>query len=192
MPNLPPSRWTDADQTPDAGTDWLVAPLPRLTRFIVHAYHEPLRRNLPLLATRARDVDAAGEWPLVSGDLLEHLDALARDVPLHLDYEEQLLFPAIEALSRGDRVPFCSEAARLPVLEQQHAQFGTCLKDLARLTAWFTPPDGVGPTVQELCADLSRLMESTYVHVHLERNVLLERALQISSALAASSPDEPP
>ena len=151
----------------------------------------PLRRSLPsLLATAAR-VDAS-EWPDVIGTVRECLDALAHEVPPHLDYEERQLFPAIEALARGDRVPFQHELSRLTDVEQQHGQFGARLKELARVTKWFTPPAGVGPAVAELCDELSRLMEATYVHVHLERNVLLPRATQLADALAASPPTQPP
>lgn len=190
MPNIPPSPWT-ADQTSDAATDWLAAPLTQLTRFIVQVYHEPLRQDLPRLQAHAREVEIA-EWPQVLGAVREHLDALARDVPPHLDYEEQLLFPAIDALARGDRALFDREVSRVPDLERQHDQFGMRLKDVARLTSWFTPPPGVGCAGQALCAELSSLMEATYVHVHLERDVLLARAVQLSNGLGDSSRDAPP
>jgi iron-sulfur cluster repair protein YtfE (RIC family) len=188
MPNIPPPQWTSADERPDAGTDWLAAPLTQLTRFIVRAYHEPLRRDLPRLQARAREVELA-EWPQVLGAVREHLDALARDVPAHLDYEEQQLFPAIDALARGDRGPFRTEESRLPELERQHDAFGMRLKHLARLTAWFTAPVGAGRAAHALCAELSSLMEATYVHVHLERNVLLARAVDVSRRGHAGAAD---
>ena len=190
MSTIPPSS-SHADPTSDAGTDWLAAPLAHLVQFIVHDYHVPLRTNLPYLLANAEGIDPA-EWPDVIGTVRECLGALAREVPPHLDYEEQQLFPAIEALARGDRAPFQRELSSLPDVEQQHGQFGARLRELARVTTWFTPPAGVGPAVAELCADLSSLMEATYVHVHLERNVLLPRATQLCDALAARLPAEPP
>lgn len=189
MSTIPPS--SSPDPTSDAGTDWLTAPLAHLTQFIVHDYHVPLRRNLPALLDGAAHVEAS-EWPGVIGTVRACLDDLAREVPPHLDYEERQLFPAIEALARGDRAPFQRELSRFPDVEQQHGRFGARLKELARVTGWFTPPVVVGPAVSQLCADLSRLMEATYVHVHLERNVLLPRARQLADAMAAAPPAQPP
>lgn len=190
MSIIPPSSWP-ADPTSEAGTDWLTAPLAHLTQFIVHDYHAPLRRNLPALLDSAARIDVSN-WPDVIGTVRDCLDALVREVPPHLDYEERQLFPAIEALARGEREPFQCERARLHDVELQHGRFGARLKELARVTGWFTPPAGVGPAVVVLCADLSRLMEATYVHVHLERNVLLPRATQLAEAMSAAPPAQPP
>lgn len=165
---------SDLPTQPD--TDWLVAPLPQLVQFVVDTYHEPLRHDLPRLREKMARVEAAhGEaWPAMIGPLAHDLERLADELLDHISREERDVFPAmLECDAAVPAEPF--DLALTERLQGDHAAIGARLKDMARVTGWFQPPVGACSTVRVLFAELARLAEVTYMHVHLENNVLFPR-----------------
>jgi regulator of cell morphogenesis and NO signaling len=168
----------------DDDIDWLIAPIPQLVQFIVDTFHAPLRDDLPRLRETMGRVETAHghEWPAVIGPLAHDLERLSADLLDHIGREEREDFPAMvdAATEQPDRT---FDVARLERLEADHAAIGARLKDMARVTGWFQPPVGACPTVRVLFAELACLAEATYMHVHLENNVLFPRI----TALARSA-----
>jgi regulator of cell morphogenesis and NO signaling len=157
-------------------TDWLAAPLPELVQFIVDNYHVPLRYDLPRLREMMGRVEAAhgAAWPAVVGPLAHDLERLADELLEHIEREERDVFPAmLDCVASTSSALF--DASMTERLESDHASIGARLKDMARVTGWFQPPIGACPTVRVLFAELARLAEATYMHVHLENNVLFPR-----------------
>ena len=171
----------------DADIDWLIAPIPQLVRFIIDTFHTPLREDLPRLReTMARVETAHGhEWPAVIGPLAHDLERLSADLLDHIGREELEVFPTM-ADAEGTQPDQPFDVALLDRLEADHAAIGARLKDMARVTGWFQPPVGACPTVRVLFAELACLAEATYMHVHLENNVLFPR---IAALARSARPD---
>ena len=163
-----------------AGEDWTARPLGELIDYILEQYHEPLRRDLPVLIALARKVEKvhAGKATCPVG-LAEHLERIAAAVESHLAKEERILFPFIRA-GRGD-------AAYMPirVMMQEHEDHGDNLRQTRALTHDLTVPDGACASWRELYRGLASLEAELWKHIHLENYVLFPRACETAGTAAA-------
>lgn len=182
-----------AQQASDSHTDWHAAPLDRLVTFIVQTCHVPLREELPRLVAMARAVrdSAAVQAPAMMPTLVAHLEALAVEMPQHLDREEQQLFPAIVELARGRPEAFLQLTPLVTALERDDQALRERLKALAELTGWFQPPPGCSDAQYTLYGAISRLTEATYLHLLLEHVVLVPRARLMADAAGRPTRDQP-
>lgn len=149
---------------------WTEAPVADLVRHIVHAYHVPLREELPRLESMLRKVNR------VHGDkdperlprLLTTYLALESELADHMAREEEVLFP--EMLQHG-------EEALVPVevFVDDHTAAGEALAEIRELTDGFRVPDYACNTWRALWHGLEALERSMHQHIHLENNVLFPR-----------------
>lgn len=163
--------------------DWSTRPLPELTAHIVERFHDPLRAELPRLrAMLDKVISRHGDsFGAVLDPLSRTFDDFHADLLSHMQKEEIVLFPAIDALSgaAAGREPFhCGTiAAPVSVMEMEHEHAGEALATMRRLTSDFTPPEWACPTFRGLYHGLAQLEGDMHLHVHLENNVLFPRAL---------------
>lgn len=157
---------------PTGQTDWESQPPVAIIEFILTRFHDPLRRDLPGLVERAREVEAAERGkPLAPVGLAEHLEQVRLAVEDHLAKEEKILFPLILA-GRGS-------LALMPIRVMM-SEHGDHLHDLARtrhLTHDFTLPETASARWQDLYQDLQGLEDDLNQHIGLEDNVLFTRAI---------------
>lgn len=90
--------------------------------------------------------------------------------------EEQVLFPAIAALSRGGNAPVSLEDP-IACMLHEHDDAGAALARLRELTRGFEPPAEACNTYRALFAGLRDLEEDLHRHIHLENAVLFPAAL---------------
>ena len=104
--------------------------------------------------------------------------------------EEEVLFPAIEALARAPRLAGANPpiAELIAALEGEHDGAGAALARLRELTGGFTPPAGACNTFRALYDGLARLESDMHLHVHLENSVLFPRAQARERELGVSAP----
>ena len=107
--------------------DWRQQPLPKLVEHIVRHFHAAHRAELPRLLAMAQKVESvhAPNRDCPRG-LADHLSFVQQEMDLHMQKEEQILFPALVA-GRGAQA-----AAPIHCMEQEHVQHG---ENLQRLTA---------------------------------------------------------
>jgi regulator of cell morphogenesis and NO signaling len=156
---------------PQAGVDWEHEALPRLVDHIVARYHTRHREQLPeliRLALRVEQVHAG--HPDCPIGLAEHLRTMAQELESHMQKEEQVLFP-IFVMGQGGRA-----GAPITVMRMEHDQHGQALEQLAALTHDITAPAGACNTWRALYLGLQTLREDLMDHIHLENNILFERA----------------
>jgi regulator of cell morphogenesis and NO signaling len=168
------SRGTDDSDT----RDWSREPPGALIAHIVTVYHQPLREELPRLQTMAAKVARVHGF---KAPHLARLDAivaeLSGDLLTHMQKEEMVLFPAIDALAReaaGRPFPI---GAPIAVMEREHDHAGSLLEELRAITGGYQVPDWGCATMRALYHGLADLEAAMHVHVHLENNVLFPRAL---------------
>jgi regulator of cell morphogenesis and NO signaling len=177
------ARLADAEAAPLTDSrDWAKESLTALARHIVAAYHEPLREELPHLeamAAKVASVHGAGAPYLsrVKAIVLE----LSAELRSHMQKEEIVLFPAIEALESQSKGVMPLNAP-ITVMEDEHDYAGALLAELRAITRGYEVPDWGCGTFQALYRGLDELESMMHVHIHLENNILFPRALAAPTA----------
>jgi regulator of cell morphogenesis and NO signaling len=145
------------------------APVERLVRQMLQAYHHVLREELPRLhrlAQRVLQADAERHTETLTAVLDTFLD-LRASVEDHVAREERAQTPLVERVQDPVNGP-----ALAYTLRQEHEAIGSLLRRLRRVTRDFTPPDGAGLPWHELWRGLEGLEVSLHDHVRLVNNVL--------------------
>jgi regulator of cell morphogenesis and NO signaling len=147
-----------------------------LTAYIVRTHHELLRRELPRLHAMSQRVAQVhgGHTPHLVEIFHVYVD-LEAELASHMMKEEQILFPAIEALSLGKPLSGNLDGP-ISCMLHEHDEVGTALARLRELSSGFQPPADACNTYRALFAGLKDLEEDLHVHIHLENSVLFPAA----------------
>jgi regulator of cell morphogenesis and NO signaling len=89
----------------------------------------------------------------------------------HMMKEEQILFPAIVALSKGERLTMTLDGP-ISCMVHEHEQVGNALARMRELSNGYQPPAEACNTYRALFAGLQDLEEDLHCHIHLENEVL--------------------
>ncbi|MCH8180609.1 MAG: iron-sulfur cluster repair protein YtfE [Proteobacteria bacterium] len=155
----------------DELVDWTEASTPALIDHILVRYHARHREQLPELIRLARRVESVhGDRPECPRGLADHLETMQQELDSHMQKEELVLFPL---LRRG---PAPGAQAPIQVMRMEHDHHGDELARLEALTHGITLPRGACNTWRALYLGLQTLREDLMAHIHLENNVLFERA----------------
>lgn len=153
---------------------WDEAPLAELIDHILSTYHAPLREDLDAVVALAQRVlqvhgprDASGRL----ARLASALTVLREELLLHLQKEEQVLFPWIRA-GRGR-----TAGAPVAVMQHEHKATEDLLRQLQALTGDFVVPEGACDKWRALWLLLKVLHRDLHAHIALENDVLFPRAL---------------
>jgi regulator of cell morphogenesis and NO signaling len=176
------------DAAAEAGIPWpaLTAELEALTppaapvvqtteamvAFILERFHATHRRELPELERLARRVEAVHQdKPDVPAGLADFLVELTEALELHMQKEEQVLFPM---MLRGAEV---GGHITMPIsmMRHEHDEHGANLRKLARFTNEHVPPEAACGTWRALYAGTKKLTDDVMDHIALENNVLFTR-----------------
>lgn len=153
-----------------AETRWEQRSTEDLVQHVLDQYHAAHRAELPRLLQMARKVEAVhgdrADCPL---GLAAHLQHVANELELHMQKEEQMLFPMLLA---GH--PFAT--APVQVMESEHLEHGRNLARLRELAHDFVPPPSACGTWRALYLGLEELERDVMQHIHLENHVLFPRA----------------
>jgi len=162
----------------EAGRDtgfarWDEAPLGTLIDHVLDRFHAGHREEVPRLLAMARKVEEVhAERPTCPRGLADHLAHVLEALELHMEKEEQILFPLI----RAGQGPLAGMPVR--VMEHEHEDHARNLARLRELAHDFVPPPDACTTWRALYLGLAELEREVMEHVHLENNVLFPRALQ--------------
>jgi regulator of cell morphogenesis and NO signaling len=162
--------------------EWNPAELPpaELVTHIVDTHHQFLRSEMPrVLAMAARVAQVHGGHTPSLLKVLEVYQRMIEELASHMMKEEQMLFPAIIRLARG-------EAAAMPLdgpiacMIHEHEDAGADLEELRKLTNGFVPPPEACNTYRALFAGLAEMETDVHRHIHLENAVLFPSALALA------------
>lgn len=158
--------------------------LPELIDYIETTHHQYIREKAPLLVEYSEKmVRAHGEHYPEIKPFAGWLRALIDDLVPHLMKEEQILFPAIRASSRGESVEGCFGHIGNPInaMEHEHRDAGQILQKLRDLTNGFTPPAHACTTWRICYATLAEFEADLHQHIHVENNILFTKALALAN-----------
>jgi len=158
---------------------------------IVATHHRYLRERQPILqgwlATLAERHGANHpEFHQVRAAFETLSVALLR----HMDKEENILFPYVEALWHAREHgrpspanPFGTIVNPIRMMEQEHREAEDLLARLRLLTDGYQPPKDGCTTCRACYAELARFDADLHQHVHLENDVLFPRAMALENEI---------
>lgn len=151
--------------------DWREASNDELIDHILTRYHDVHREQLPELIRMARRVEQVhGDRDNCPNGLADLLLVIYQEMESHMQKEEQILFPM---LRRGMGA---QAQGPIAVMRHEHDDHGDNLEQVMRLTNDITPPKGACTTWRALYTGLREFREDLMEHIHLENNLLFERA----------------
>ena len=160
------------EQAEDGFERWDEAALDALIEHLLGQFHESHRAEVPRLLEMARKVEEVhadkGDCPK---GLAAHLARMQEELEMHMQKEEQILFPLI----RSGRGPMA--AMPVQVMEEEHREHGKNLMLLRELAHAYQPPQEACNTWRALYLGLAELESKLMHHIHLENNILFPRAL---------------
>ncbi|NGZ74708.1 iron-sulfur cluster repair di-iron protein [Saccharibacillus alkalitolerans] len=149
-----------------------------LIAHIQQLYHARLREELPALTpyvTKLARVHGGNRPYLLR--VQEIFSLLKKELLEHTEDEDANVFPLLEAYFDAPSAD-TAEALKphLTELENEHEQAGELLKELREITSDFVPPMDACGTHRLVLNRLEALEKDTFEHIHLENNVLFDRA----------------
>jgi regulator of cell morphogenesis and NO signaling len=158
-------------------------PADELIDYILDKHHAFLRSELPRLhamAKRVAHVHGTHTPSLV--EISEIFVAVEEELGSHMIKEEQILFPAIVALARGEQMQPGSLDGPIGCMEHEHEEVGEALARLRVLSNEFQPPADACNTYRALFAGLADFEEDLHRHIHLENAVLFPAAQRLETS----------
>ncbi len=171
-----------------AERDWAREPMAELADYLVRTHHAYTRRQLDLLEKMLEQSMVSGnQGP--EGEWLQRLFLrFSHDFRNHMLDEEEVVFPYLRevemALHRGNPVPrpfqgYTPATHPLRILMTDHGMMGREWRKMEELTRGFTPSPGASRELRDLYRLFRELQQDNQKHIHLENNILFQRAEQL-------------
>src|SRR5262245_46313270 len=179
------SRKTETEES-----GWKSAPLAELTRHIRDRHHRYVRDVIPRLRGMLAKVrEKHGSMHREVGEIEKLFGDVAREMLMHMQKEEQILFPYIDSLERaagaGRAVePPFFQTVRNPIysMMKEHDSAGEMMRQIRFSSNGYQAPADACPTYQAAYQGLEEFEKDLHLHVHLENNILFPRAVELEAA----------
>lgn len=154
--------------------DWNLAPLTDLVSYICDVHHTGVRQSLPELITELEQMEAQRG---TGRELPTALRRLQSTLEPHMQTEEAQIFPAIRLLSvEAELAPPLDRLLRWEqVMENDHSGFCRNLTEIALAAGAENVRHSMGLQLEQKLARFTRTLR---IHLHLEANILLPRAIE--------------
>lgn len=136
---------------------------------VIAPHHQYLHQTLRYLVGLAQKVARVhGDKNPTLADVATTVETLATTLEVHLDEEEQVLFPALLGGRPGD-------PRLLASMHADHDELAALLAQLRTVAADFRCPIWACQSYRALMAELAHLEADTLRHIHVEDQVLMPR-----------------
>jgi regulator of cell morphogenesis and NO signaling len=173
------------DATPcTEDTSWQ-ANLDAARTHILETHHAYTKEALPrLLQLTAKVAKVHGDENPRLVELYGRFKLFAQETFDHLAKEEQILFPMIEKVARGER-PTMPPTVQFPisVMLQEHLAHGENLEAFRALTDGYVPPAHACGSWRAMLAGLEELEQDLHRHIHKENSYLFPKAIEAEQKL---------
>ena len=169
---------------------WKDAPLAELTRHIRVHHHGYVRDVIPRLRGMLAKVrEKHGSKHREVGEIEKLFGDVAREMLMHMQKEEQILFPYIDALERAAGGQHAIEppfflTVRNPIysMMKEHDAAGELVRQIRAAGNAYRAPEDACTTFQAAYRELEQFEKDLHLHVHLENNILFPRAVELEAA----------
>jgi regulator of cell morphogenesis and NO signaling len=170
--------------------NWTLAPLGDLTRHIRERHHRYVRDAIARVQPLLDKVEAKhGKSHSEIGDIRRLFTEVGREMIMHMQKEEQILFPYIDALEKATSVhssvepPFFQTVVNpIHAMMKEHDAAGELVKQIRNASSEYTAPADACTSYKALYQDLREFEADLHQHVHLENNILFPRAVEMEAA----------
>ncbi|MGJ7919562.1 iron-sulfur cluster repair di-iron protein [Neobacillus sp. LXY-4] len=149
-----------------------------LINHVIDKYHRPLEEELSMLSpyvTKVARVHGDSHPELIRMHDLFY--ELKKELLEHTAKEEATVFPMLLKLAEAEGAEREEMMKEIQELEKEHDHAGAILKELRDITSDFVPPIDACGTYRLVYKRLEMLEGETFMHVHLENNILFPRYL---------------
>lgn len=165
-----------------------------LCDYIVNTHHKYVAQTIPLLSQYLdKLVQVHGQNHPELAQIASHFQAVGNEMFMHMNKEENILFPFIKELAAADQngqtltpPPFGSIKNPIAMMEQEHESAGGGMQAIRQLSSDFTPPADACNTYRVAFAKLREFEDDLHLHVHLENNILFPKAVELENELLAA------
>jgi regulator of cell morphogenesis and NO signaling len=167
--------------------DYASWPLSFLADYIVNTHHTYLKENLEQISAYTRKIATVhgAHHPEVV-EIATIFSKIATDMAAHLREEEEVFFPSIkrvEASQKAGNVPLIQDRETIKVslerLGSEHEEIGDAVHSISHLSKGYAIPNDVCNTFMITYQKLKEFEEDLHKHVHLENNILFQKAVQL-------------
>jgi regulator of cell morphogenesis and NO signaling len=171
--------------------NWILAPLGDLTRHIRERHHRYVREAIARVQSLMDKVEAKhGKDHAEIADIRRLFTEVGREMIMHMQKEEQILFPYIDALEKansahGSVEPPFFQTVRNPIhaMMKEHDAAGELVKQIRKASSEYAAPADACTSYRALYQDLREFEADLHQHVHLENNILFPRAVEMEAAV---------
>lgn len=165
--------------------DWQVEPLNELILHIKNTHHKYTREETVRLTALLQKVCSVhGKNHPELFEIQSTFSDLGQELATHLMKEEMVLFPYIvrmeEAVIQKEPLlpaPFGRIENPVAMMEHEHDSAGNALRSIRKASRDFTPPADACVSYQTLYRALAAFEADLHQHIHLENNILFQRAI---------------
>ncbi len=162
-----------------------------LADYIVNTHHAYVEEAMPMILSYAQKVASVhGHAHTPTIEIYKLFIDVVNELTPHMKKEELILFPFIKKMMKAKKEQTAFEAGRfgtvqnpIDMMESEHEVAGTILKQIAKLSNNYTPPEWACNTFKALYAKLEEFEQDLHLHIHLENNILFPKALTLEKAL---------
>ena len=160
--------------------------LTKLADYIVSKHHAYVKAEMPqIFAYLERVAMKHGDRHPEMRKVFEIFSAIKNELDEHLDKEELILFPRIEAAEeeasekRTANMDVFYVQHPIQIMEAEHENAGQLMAEIRQLTDNYTPPKDACTTYRLSFAALQAFESDLHQHVHLENNILFPKAIKL-------------
>lgn len=170
---------------------WTSAPLGDLTRHIREKHHRYVREAIGHIKTLLEKVKAKhGENHPEIAEVQRLFTEVGQEMIMHMQKEEQILFPYIDALERsttgnGSLEPPFFQTVKNPIhaMMKEHDSAGGLVKQIRKASGDYMSPTEACTSYKALYQDLREFEADLHQHIHLENNIQFPRAVEMEAAV---------
>lgn len=165
--------------------------LAELSRHIVSTHHVYTKKALPKIAGHLDTVVLVhgGNHPQLSA-IRQLYTTLRQELEPHLEKEERILFPFIEAMDESGRLPtsdFSGVSQPIALLEREHESAGQALDRINALANGYHPPDDACNTYRLVLRELQELEQDLHIHIATENYLFFPKAVALEKSLGVQN-----
>lgn len=161
--------------------DLATASLSEVIAHLLETHHRYLDEAMPRLSLYLDHVlDAHGADHPELAQLKEVYERFRSEMETHLGREENVLFPMIQKIDRGEAGEAVHEFVPRPisVMLSDHGDAGRDLTSMRELTGGYVAPEDASDTYRAMLEAMRELEADTILHMEKEEQILFTRTLR--------------
>ncbi len=162
-----------------------------LVDYIINIHHKYVKESVNMLyefSDKVANVHGENHPEVIK--IAGLFETIANELDVHMQKEENILFPYIKQLAIAKREntgmepsPFGSVENPIKMMETDHVAVGSSMDEINSLSNSFTPPEDACSSYRALYSKLKEFEQDLHQHIHLENNILFPKSIRLEKEL---------